>query len=777
MARTLIGQLILKGRDEATPEMRKAAAGISAAFNQIEASQKRFAAAAKFYDPKATWGVGFQKQLETLKLTRSEMDRVRTSYSGLIAEMKAKGLSKALQKQEIAAWRTATVGHFAAVRAEAMSTQRAITGMSRTLRGMREWVGKAALVSMGAYTTAYLGGVAVRGGLGAWSDRRRELFRQDMAGLTTGDKAKIAARSQSLSSLYPSVGVTEGMEMGRTARNLMGSTDRGNQILDTLVKGLVVLQSSKGVDAGTSEMNKLQRGLDVLGVNAAGDMGIQQVRNVIEGAIRASQVEGRDFSVGDTFQFSRRASLAGTGFSPEFLANVAPAFIQQWGADVAGTAFQSAYKALVIGSNDNASKKNLAYQKELGIRQGPGKGELVDGKLYGENPYAWAKAYLIPALEKAGVDLADSTEVAKAVGKIARAGKAQQMLAQMVTQAEQFDKNIEQYQQAIGTGAADRARYEDPRVALEAFTSSWGHLAAAVGGKGSVVLGFMNGFTDVVNKLAQAVNDHPMVQGAVGYAGLAAAGGTAYLAGKSVYGLITAGTNLNVAAVELQGAAAALSTGGTAGKIGAAGGAAAGATGIWGAIKVGAAGTAMGLWSALIQSLGDTPGDTYEEQVANQARYKKDLQNLFGIKDRRLSPGALGGAVQQPSSSGDNNYADFMRASGYRSAGGPLGRNGPRGRSAYSALGGETGYDPVPSRRPAPAIPSPRPDFSDATAEAERAGQQIKDALSVTAAPHVDTSGMDAALAKARELRNLLNGIASRAATINGAYSDYGVVP
>jgi hypothetical protein len=79
----------------------------------------------------------------------------------------------------------------------------------------------------------------------------------------------------------------------------------------------------------------------------------------------------------------RRAKIAGPGFSTEFLANVAPALIQDQTAPGAGTALSSAFQAFVIGSNAVASKKNLAEQERIGIRKD---GKLVNSQLMGENP-------------------------------------------------------------------------------------------------------------------------------------------------------------------------------------------------------------------------------------------------------------------------------------------------------------------------------------------------------------------------------------------------------
>jgi hypothetical protein len=147
----------------------------------------------------------------------------------------------------------------------------------------------------------------------------------------------------------------------------------------------------------------------------------------------------------------------------------------------------------------------------------------------------------------------------------------------------------------------------------------------------------------------------------------------------------------------------------------------------------------------------------------------------------------LSGPAPKPSV---DNYTEFMRVVGAGSSGPPR-RVGKRARD----IGSSTGQTPIPSPRPsdvsAPGIsdfayPTPAPDFSSATSEAAQAGQQIKDSLSVTASPQVDTSSLQGAVNLARELMGLLRGVDAAASAagakakssvqgkVNQVYSDSG---
>jgi TP901 family phage tail tape measure protein len=62
----------------------------------------------------------------------------------------------------------------------------------------------------------------------------------------------------------------------------------------------------------------------------------------------------------------------------------------------------------------------------------------------------------------------------------------------------------------------------------------------------------------------------------------------------------------------------------------------------------------LGSWATLVQGLGDTPGDTFEEQVENQRQYKEQLQRGLGsINWRKL----LFGAAADP----EFNFREHMR--------------------------------------------------------------------------------------------------------------------
>ncbi|WEJ60253.1 hypothetical protein [Devosia sp. FJ2-5-3] len=546
MARTLIGQLILRMQQNVTAEARK----VEQALGGIESKARALG--------NMPWGARMQRQLELLKVSPQEAAAVRRSWDNLMTSIQNAGLSGKNKRSAIADWRTSTVAHFADVRNAMAQTE----ARARKFAGRLSDYMKPLMVAGGFYTAAYGGGLLVRGGLTAGSEREREIFRQDMAGIPLNEQAAIQAKAAELSQRYRSVDATQIMELARTARNTMGTTERGLEILEQMVAGYVATQSAKGVDAAPQEIGRLIRGLDNLGFNAGGEIGIEHMQQIIAGAVRAVQIEGYELDMGTYFDFARRAKIAGPALSADFMTSVAPALMQDMTAHGAGTAIASGYQALVTGSSAVASKVNLAEQRRLGLRSGEGGpqgfGGLVDAGLYGQNPYQWIKEHLVPALERDGVNMADETAVSQAVAKISRNTMATGLWTRMITQQDQIDRNMELYSQAMGPEAGAIASERDPFVAYEGFLSSMSNLSGAIAEHMDIIVPGLNSMTDMLNGLANAVKENPLL--AAG--GVAAAGAGAFAIGSVAWSWISAGPSLQTAATMLQAAATSLQGGG-----------------------------------------------------------------------------------------------------------------------------------------------------------------------------------------------------------------------
>ena len=726
MARTFIGELILRLRDEMSGKARTAATNLNTSIGAIEKAAKRLNS--------APWGGRFEEQLRKLGAQSTQLDKLRRSYNALVDDMNRRKLGKADRAAEIANFKTAALSHFGQIRHAWATNATAMEGRTRLMARRMESVLRPLMVALGGYTGVYMAGILGRGAVTASAQWEREKWRQDTASIPGPEKDKIIGESERLGSKYPSVDITNIAEMARVARAMMGDTDRALSVLPEMVRGMVALQSAKGTDMAVMQMNSLLRGIDNAGANKAGDLGIQATKDIIAGMIRAAQIENGDIDVGKFFQFARRGKISVPGLSTEFLANVQPALSQDMTAEGFGTALSSAYQAFVIGSNAVTNKANMARQKEIGIRNEDG---LVQSDLFGTNPYEWVKSVLIPAFKKQNVDMENPTAIAKEVAQLTRNTNASGLITRMITQQIQIDRSIENYKKAMGPESAEDAYFRDPFVAYKGFIESLRNLSAAVGEDvmPGIVAG-LNNLTSGINRFQQAWRDgDPMAK--LGLAG--AAGATAFGAWKvtsAIWGLITAGTSLNAAAISLQAAAVSLGAGGAAGNVAGANtgpGSKAGLMGLLGRLAPVA---------SMFLLAGDKKDNSYVNAPAEERQRMRD----------RARRSVLG----QPDVYG--RATDYMTR-----------------RQAFER-------DTLPLSGNTPGLSGM---FSQPVNEAKQAGQDIQSALNVSATPQVNTAQLREAVALANQLKAALAGIGGAVAAahsavarkMNSNFSDHGVTP
>ncbi|MGC0053683.1 hypothetical protein ACNSPG_11535 [Brucella pituitosa] len=737
MARTFIGELLLRVKADT-----KDAQTVSNALRKIEQDSKRLNA--------TPWGLGLQRQLDKLKATPREMDLVRRSWDNLISGFQSRNLTAAMRKNDIAVWRQSTVTHLTAVRAE---WKRLGDGQESAMRRFRE----AARFGVGAFGVYSLTNAAARGGRAASTasaERQREYFRQEMAGLPEKDRALMSDRAVQLSGQYPSASATQIMEMARIAYTTMGSAERGNEILPGLVKGLVTLQSTKGVDVATQTLASLLNGIDNLGKNSLDEIGVKNTLDIIDGAIRAAQIEGGDFDPAKMFEFARRSKIAGPGLSTEFIMTTAPAMMQDMAASGFGNALSSAYQAFVIGANSNSSKVNIQAQRDLGLRSGTGnngKGVLVDSDLFGTDLYAWATKNLVPALERSGVDLENDTAVAKAVAQLTKNTNASGMLTRMITQRDQIDRKREQYAASMGTSAADSAAVKDPFVAWEGFKTSFENLSAAIGETVMpVIVPGLNNVSGALNAFGKSLKDgNVLAWSGLAVGGAAVVGGPIALLGKAGWDLITAGTALKGSAAALDAAAA---------KLGAAGGLPSGDPTKpkkkfpW--LPFGA-GTAATLLAMPFILSGSDANNEYMNSSEDERRRLRDEARERAKAYNTANPDKDFGKRVNSFLYGDAETQDANR------------------RGIVNAYGG--GQPPI----------TPTIDGEQALQQAQSTAEDIRNALNVTVGPTVDLAGLSALQAKLQAcvatLQQLAVGIPSTVADLNSqlsrSFADHQITP
>lgn len=145
----------------------------------------------------------------------------------------------------------------------------------------------------------------------------------------------------------------------------------------------------------------------------------------------------------------------------------------------------------------------------------------------------------------------------------------------------------------------------------------------------------------------------------------------------------------------------------------------------------------------MAEGLAYTPGDTFEKQVENQARYRADLQRAAGYFSSK----------------------NFW-----------LGKAADPNFNAKEQFGIKTGLPNVGA--------SPKA-MDEILRQSADVGRQMAESLSVTATPNIDTSSIDAAQAKIDRVKASLGSLGSMIseaqakidAQMRRSFSDYGISP
>jgi hypothetical protein len=592
---------------------------------------------------------------------------------------------------------------------------------------------------------------AKRRSVGALMDTGEERARQTAAGLTPAQTKEIQERSLALSSRFPSVGATEIEGLSRAARNAVPNFKMAMDFTEDLVKLQVALQSSRGMGPAADQLTRFVKALDNMGRLE----NLDEARKILNGVVKATNVEGKDLSPADFLTMARYAKSAGATLSPEYLTTDASTLMQDMGPSQLGTALGTMLSQMVGGRATKQSKRVLeeagladynltkmtpeeAKNREaLGIK---GKG-TVDQQLLLTNPTEWARKYMIPALQKKGVNPTDDVGVAKAMSDAFSAQSVANFWTKTITQMPQLLRNREMYGNAQGVEeSAKTALTQNPKVAAEAgiqgllnavrqLSPLFDQLVTSTGG---LVASFGNA-------VANFIAGDPTTRGA----GVAAAGGAATVGA----GMLARRAAIGVARRVARG----IGVGGGAGAAGAAeaGAAGAGAAGAGaGAAEAGAATAATGVGLAGASVIGTAIGTAAGAAFAGYAT-AKTLPKIAATG----GPGSIDPATGEHIGSGVPQTTPWLR-NWIQSK---LGGGDAKGAGAGAAAA-------------VPNVGAVEARLSEIQSSTQATADKMREALNIDGKLNLDSSAIDAAIAKIGKLKAEIAGIGSAfSSAVSGA--------
>lgn len=561
----------------------------------------------------------FVKDLQKLKATPAEINKIATAWHNLNRETTAAGMRRgAFEQLKLRRdFENAHLREIVAIRAAREEHERYRNSVSRVAgRTIRMAAGAAGLYG-GAHAVERAGRATAVAG----AESRRETVREKLAGMTPEEVARVNATAVDLAGKFPSVGMVDIRALARGARNLTGDTAKGLALLPDIVKAQVAIQTATG-GSGDGELDQILKSADIAGLQDDP----KRFRAFLDNFAKAVQVEGRQLNAGEYLSFFKRAKMAGAGFGDDFIAAAAPSLMQELGGATAGTALATYYQQMAGG---RIKKEQLQNQKNAGLRDE--KGVLVDRKDFIADPFEWTQKHIKPLLDKQGIDVNDRQSALDFLTPLTSDRNAAEVVAKFILQADQIRRNRKMYGGAAGIDAADTIRQEDPFVAATSAMNALKNAAAALADPAlPAATAGLNGMADVLNGLAKKLRDDPKL------AENASTVATSAATGAGILGVIRAGAALFAGS----GVSGAIGAGLRGVLLGGLGGAATGAA--WLGIR-----GALAIRESNERAFADlAPGEVHDrgrkmQRRANEAARNRILQTRAEVESSANQPGPI----------------------------------------------------------------------------------------------------------------------------------------
>lgn len=438
------------------------------------------------------WGTAAGKSAGELRNVRTTLDGVRTSARTVSSSMGtwSGGIGRA--NRQLQGTVTALNQASRAAAGINIGDGRAPPGTGGRRRGRGNSFGNGVGFGAGMGTGDAAAGVvgrAGRAGVQYAGEGVREDIRQKNAGITPSEMAVLSAKAMQLSAQYPSISPLAAKEMGRLLIPNVGNAAKAMELLPDYIRAQAAVQTISGPQNAGKETEVLSKFIDNIGQS----MDVTTTRALLDGYVKARQLDSEGVKANDYLNFSKTAQSSGKTLSADFYRDVLPSLIMQQGGSRTGTSIATAYQNTVMG---RSTKEALIEQQNLGIRQNMSlgtersgrqvvkkKGEFVDQELYSSNNYEWAKKHLLnKAIEKGfappewanGDFTKEMTDAGRiGVGKMTSSFSSDRTAANLftsyLTDMPQIEATRGRLRNARGTADVASDQTRDPFIAVNAI--------------------------------------------------------------------------------------------------------------------------------------------------------------------------------------------------------------------------------------------------------------------------------------------------------------------
>jgi hypothetical protein len=313
-----------------------------------------------------------------------------------------------------------------------------------------------------------------------------EQARMAASGMSAAEIEEATEISARLSRQYPSIGQAETMHMLRNARSIVGTYEEAASIMEPLMKLRVLSQAARpGQDVG-EDFDLLVKGLEIKGVTQHP----ADFQRYMEGIAKGINTFGdtlKPYQYYEMFKYGRQATPT---LSEKFILSTAPTLAQELGGSSYGNAVSGFNRAIVAGRMEHPAIKEMV---RLGLLQRDDVDWLKNGEAKGikpghsiagwqtaqSDPNQWVRQYLLPAMQKLGIELPN--DIAKEIGVVFTNRMAAQMVSLLATQQGRIDKDAALLRGSKGLDAAGDLGAHSLSLALEGLHNQLQALAAAAG--------------------------------------------------------------------------------------------------------------------------------------------------------------------------------------------------------------------------------------------------------------------------------------------------------
>lgn len=434
------------------------------------------------------WGQGFQKEIDSLKLSARELDGINKSWSNLHTTLNSTPRTMASTINAMGSWKRQTLANMREVKAASEETEKAHV---RYLRSATN-AGRFAMHAVGIGGAAYAVGHGIHKTAEAYGQRGRAIARYEQMGLSDQELAEGQSIASAISNKFPSISRTEVLNYLRTNASRLGSWERSKEVAEPFAQALIANKLSGGDE---HEMEQVVRALEGMGK-------ANTPAQIVSGlnAFSRAKAANPDYT-GEQFRSDMAAAAASKyGLSKDYMENVFPILASHTSGF--GNKLATGMSALIGGRMKTAAKKNL---EAAGLMKD---GKLIDQDEYIANNFEWTQRHVKPLLEARGIRFGeDMSEEDKAQAVKVTSGWFSHKNAQDLILTNLLDAPLIERARNRHTAQLEdmqRLQTKDPILAYDSVITKLKDVALAFGKLGPV-LDAMNGAAEKLGNLTRFI--------------------------------------------------------------------------------------------------------------------------------------------------------------------------------------------------------------------------------------------------------------------------------